>query len=111
MVTRADKPLVWLKGELKTPPLSSAARIEAGVLLRRLQRGEKLGLPHARPMPTIAPRCHELRINDAGATWRIVFRIDNDAIVIVAVFGKKTPRTPQEVIDQCRRRLKEYEDA
>jgi hypothetical protein len=33
-----DKPLVWLHGEVKTPPLSTAARIEAGVLLRRLQR-------------------------------------------------------------------------
>ncbi len=27
---RKDKPLVWLHGEIKTPPLSSEARIEAG---------------------------------------------------------------------------------
>jgi hypothetical protein len=40
-----DKPLVWLHGEIRTPPLSAAARVEAGVLLRRLQRGEILGLP------------------------------------------------------------------
>ncbi|TFH43207.1 MAG: type II toxin-antitoxin system RelE/ParE family toxin, partial [Lysobacterales bacterium] len=26
-----DKPLVWLHGEIKTPPFSAAARIEAGV--------------------------------------------------------------------------------
>lgn len=25
-----DKPLVWLKGEVKTPPVRDAARIEAG---------------------------------------------------------------------------------
>jgi hypothetical protein len=43
-----DKPLVWLHGEIKTPPFTAAARIEAGVLLRRLQRGELLGLPHSR---------------------------------------------------------------
>jgi hypothetical protein len=42
-----DKPLVWLHGEVKTPPFSADARIEAGVLLRRLQRGEKLSLPHS----------------------------------------------------------------
>ncbi len=42
-----DKPLVWLRGEVKTPPFSFGARIEAGVLLRRLQRGENLSLPHA----------------------------------------------------------------
>jgi phage-related protein len=106
-----DKPLVWLHGEVKTPPLSQPARIEAGVLLRRLQRGESLEMPHSRPMPTIARRCHELRINDANATWRIVYRIDPDAIVIVDVFSKKTTATPAAVIEACRRRLREYDDA
>lgn len=106
-----DKPLVWLHGEVKTPPLSQSARIEAGVLLRRLQRGESLGMPHSRPMPGIARRCHELRINDADATWRIVYRIDPDAIVIVEVFAKKTTVTPAAVIEACRRRLREYDDA
>jgi hypothetical protein len=38
------KPLVWLHGEVKTPPFSQEARIEAGVLLRRLQQGENLEL-------------------------------------------------------------------
>ena len=39
-VAAADKTLVVLSGEIKTPPLSKQARIDAGVLLRRLQRGE-----------------------------------------------------------------------
>ena len=47
------KPLVWLRGEVKTPPFGSDARVEAGVLLRRLQGGESLGLPHSRPMPVL----------------------------------------------------------
>ena len=63
-----DKPLVWLRGEVKTPPLSHAARVEAGVLLRQLQGGAKLSLPHSRPMLGIGARCHELRIVDEGAT-------------------------------------------
>ena len=50
-----DKPLVWLRGEVKTPPFSTAARIEAGVLLRQLQGGANLGLPHSRPMPGSEP--------------------------------------------------------
>jgi hypothetical protein len=33
-------------------------------------------------MPGIAARCHELRIQDQDKTWRIVYRIDRDAIVI-----------------------------
>ena len=39
------KPLVWLRGEIKTPPFSQEARLEAGVLLRQLQEGVSLGLP------------------------------------------------------------------
>ena len=107
----SDKPLVWLRGEIKTPPFSQAARVEAGYLLRRLQRGEMLGMPHSRPMPAIGLRCHELRINDADATRRIVYRIDSDAIVILEVFSKKTSKTPWAVVQACKRRLKEYEDA
>jgi len=109
-MSHADKPLVWLAGEVKTPPFSAAARLEAGVLLRRLQRGELFGLPHSRPMPAIGRRCHELRVLDEKATWRIVYRLDPDAIVIVAVFAKKTVQTPTHVLDSCRRRLRGYDE-
>ena len=61
---KADKDLVWPQGAIKTPPFSKEARIEAGVLLRKLQHGEKLSLPHSRPMPSIGPGCHELRVMD-----------------------------------------------
>ena len=106
-----DKPLVWLKGEVKTPPLSAGARVEAGYLLRKLQRGDNLGLPHSRPMPVVGRRCHELRIVDEDATWRILYRIDSDAIVIGEVFSKKTGQTPKKVIEICKRRFKDYDDA
>lgn len=106
-----EKPLVWLHGEVKTPPFSSAARIEAGYLLRQLQVGLKLSLPHSRPMPSIGPRCHELRINDERKTWRIVYRLDDDAIVILDVFDKKTQKTLREVIDNCKRRMRLYDSA
>jgi phage-related protein len=68
-------------------------------------------MPHSRPMPTIGPRCHELRVVDAGATWRIIYRIDSDAIVIAEVFAKKTPQTPKAVLEASRKRLKEYDHA
>ncbi|MCX5767436.1 MAG: type II toxin-antitoxin system RelE/ParE family toxin [Gemmatimonadetes bacterium] len=104
-----DKPLVWLRGEVKTPPFSAAARLEAGALLRRLQHGEKIGMPHARPMPSIAARCHELRIVDAGRTWRLIYRLDADAVVIADVFQKTTQQTPARVLADCSRRLKLYD--
>ena len=99
------KPLVRLGGEVKTPPFSSRARIEAGSLLGRLQEGDYLGLPHSRPMPGIGRRCHELRIPDERHTWRIVYRIDYDAIVILEVFSKKDQQTPRLVFDTCRQRI------
>jgi phage-related protein len=106
----ADKPLVWLHGEIKTPPFSKVARLEAGFLLRRLQSGEKLGLPWSRPMPSIGSRCHELRINDENIIWRIIYRIDTDAIVILDVFQKQTQRTPQNVIERCKKRIQMYDN-
>ena len=107
----SDKPLVWLRGEVKTPPFSAEARLEAGGLLRRLQRGEKLRMPHSRPMPTIGPRCHELRVVDVSKTWRIVYPTDADAVVIAAVFQKTTQQTPPRVITESRRRLRQYDAA
>jgi phage-related protein len=106
-----DKPLVWLSGEVKTPPFSAAARLEAGLLLRRLQRGDLIAMPLSRPMPSIGPRCHELRIQDARVAWRIVYRLDADAILILAVFRKSTRATPQSVVATCKRRWKQYDAA
>jgi hypothetical protein len=77
-----DKPLVSLHGEISTPPLSKAARLEAGDLLRMLQKGETLPMPHSRPMP---------------------------AIVLLEVFEKKTKETPRRVIDVCKERIRNYE--
>lgn len=106
-----DKPLIWLHGEVKTPPWSLEARREAGFLLRRLQLGDLLSLPASRPMPSIGASVHELRIKDAAAEWRIVYRIDADAIVIAEVFQKKTRATPPAVIETCQRRLRRYDEA
>ncbi|MBI5672167.1 MAG: type II toxin-antitoxin system RelE/ParE family toxin [Nitrospirae bacterium] len=106
-----DKPLVWLHGEVKSPPLSAAARVETGILLRRLQRGEKLSMPQSRPMPIVGSRCYELRVPDDTKTWRILYRVDSDAIVIAEVFRKKTRATPHGVIEACQRRLRSYDHA
>lgn len=104
-----DKPLVWVEGEIKTPPFSPAARVEAGILLRRLQRGENLGMPASRPMPSVGKHCHELRVRDENLNWRIIYRVDDDAIVIVDVFAKKTGQTPKRVVNTCATRLRAYD--
>ena len=103
-----DKSLVWIKGKVKSPPFSTDARIKADFLLRRLQKGDLIEMPDSRPMPSIGKNCHELRVNDKNKTWRIIYYIDEDAIVILEVFAKKTQKTPQEVIDICKKRLSLY---
>jgi phage-related protein len=104
-----DKPLVWLHGVVKTPPFSKKARIEAGILLRLLQRGELIEMPRSRPMPVVGSRCHELRITDANVSWRIVYRIDSEAVVLLEVFAKKTNKTPKRIISLCKKRIREYD--
>lgn len=104
-----ERPVVWFAGEVRTPPFSREARIEAGVLLRQLPLGVSLGMPHSRPMRAIGKRCHELRVPDREASWRILFRLDPDAVVILEVFAKKTAATPKAVIETCRRRLRAYD--
>ena len=103
-----DKPLAWLKGEVKSPPFGPDARIEAGFLLRRLQGGERPGLPQSRPMSDVGPSCHELRIVDGHVNWRIMYHIAPDAIVILDVFRKKTTATPKHILVDCRKRLAEF---
>ena len=97
-----DKPLAWLHGEIRTPPFSPEARVEAGVLLRRLQRGESLGLPHSRPMPAIGAHVHELRIPDERKTWRIFYHVAPEVIAILEVTEKKTQKTPPEELKIAR---------
>lgn len=108
LICVASKPLVWLHGEIKTPPFSAASRVEAGYLLRLLQEGERLRLPESRPMPAIGSDCHELRIRDEGVNWRIFYGLRSDAVVILEVFEKKTRATPKHALDVAQRRWRKY---
>lgn len=102
------KRIDWF-AEIKTPPVSLAARREMGLLLRDLQDGKLLSMPQSRPMPSIGSRVHELRVNDSDKTWRVIYRIDSEAVVVLEVFSKKTQATPKAVIDLCKARLKRYD--
>ena len=104
----ARKELVFLAGEIKTPPFSASARKEAGNL-RSVQDGESLALPASRPLPSLGRRCHELRVNDETVTWRILYRIDPDAVLVCDVFAKKTETIPRHILNACRQRLATYD--
>jgi phage-related protein len=89
--------------------MSREARRELGFLLRQLQEGEVLSLPHSRPMTSVGKGCHELRVNDESKTWRLFYFIDHEAIVILDIGEKKTPKTARNTIERCQKRLKSYE--
>lgn len=110
MMRLSRRELVILAGEIQSPPMSEVAREEAGRLLRRVQRGLPVEMPHSRPMPTIGERVHELRVNDEHQTWRIIYRTDPAAIVVAEVFSKRTPQTPLPVIRTCQRRYRAIDE-
>jgi phage-related protein len=104
------KPVFFASGcEIKTPPVSAAARREIGELLRALQEGESIGMPRSRPMPSIGAGVHELRVNDGRHNWRVVYRIDPDIILVVDVFAKTTRATPDLVLRRCKKRIKDHD--
>jgi phage-related protein len=107
-----SKEIVLFFGEIKTPPFSKSARAETGFLLRQLQDGEMLSMPESRPMPNIGTRCHELRVSDSenNKEWRIIYRIDENEIVVFDVFSKTTQKTPQQIINNCQKRIKRYNE-
>jgi phage-related protein len=106
IVNGTSKRIVWLHGEIKSPPFTPESRREIGRLIRRVQQGESVGMPLSRPMPSIGPRCHELRVRDEEHNWRLIYRIDTDEILVLDVFAKTTARTPRHVIDACKSRIK-----
>jgi phage-related protein len=61
-------------------------------------------------MPTIGSRCHELGIRDERQSWRVVYRVDPDAVIILDVFRKTTRKTPTRVVHECRRRIRMYDE-
>lgn len=110
MKINEDKTLVWLSGEVKTPPFGEKARREAGFFLRMAQKGLKLSNPPFDPMPEIEKSCYDLHIRDSEKTWRIILYVDNDFVVILEVFAKKTKKTPEKIKKLCKKRLKRYQE-
>lgn len=66
-------------------------------------------MPLSRPMPSVGPRCYELRIRDESRSWRVFYRVDTNAVVVAEVAAKKTAQTPLAEIQICKRRLAQYD--
>ena len=60
-------------------------------------------------MPDVGSCCGALRVRDAEHNWRIMFRIDTDAVLILEVYAKKMQKITDDVIQRCQQRLKRYD--
>ena len=112
-MARREKLLGWARGAepLSTPPMPAQARVDAGYLLRLVQRGHSLGPPIAVPMTDIGPSCHELRLTAENGEWRVFYHVADDVVLVLGVFHKKAQRTPQRWIETCRKRLRLFKES
>ena len=88
-------------------------RRELGKAIFDLQRGEFLGMPLSRPMPSIASGVTELRIRDRGGIYRaFCYTNSPQGILVFHAYVKKTRAAPRQELDLARKRLKEllYEE-
>lgn len=87
---------------------STEARKLVGESIRKLQKGEHLSMPLARPMPSVALGVEELRIKDRGGQYRVFYYLKHRAgILVFHAFVKKSQDTPKREIKTGRQRLRE----
>ena len=73
--------------------------------------GITLAPPESKPVPSIGKRVQELRVRDTGtkSTWRLIYRVDSDLIVIFDWFAKKSQKTSRKDIERSKVRIAEYD--
>lgn len=75
--------------------------------LARLEEGQTLSLPLSRPMPSIGPGVHELRLKDRSGIYRVIYYLAGAGMIwLLHAFMKKTQQTPKHHIDVGKERLR-----
>ena len=100
-----EKPLIWLGDSREAiSGFPDAARQITGFQLWRVQRG--LEPNDWKPMPSVGPGVQEIRIH-TGAEHRVLYVAKfAEAVYVLHAFEKRTRRTPQDVLDLARHRLR-----
>src|SRR5689334_10159116 len=88
------------------------ARTRIGKGRFRLQSGDKLTMPIARPMPVVGSGVSELRVRGEDGIYRVFyFAATRRVCWCFTLFEKKTQRTPPLEIEMAKKRVKELLDA
>ena len=69
--------------------------------------GLEIGMPHVKHLPGTGG-LWELRVPFGGQSFRLLFFIENNLLVIVHAFFKKTPKILLKEINTALNRMKEY---
>lgn len=104
-----DKPVVWLCDKPESPPLSSSAQDEAGWLIRQLQQGET-NLPESKKVKTTSFFRIRFEDDEKNTSWRIYYRVDEDAVIVIDICAKNTQQIPKHVMARLIKRLKAYDE-
>lgn len=81
-------------------------RKELGSTLTRLQKGESIGMPDVRPMPSVGRQVSEIRIFESSGSYRAFFALQTKfGILLFHAFQKKSGKTPAREIKTARQRL------
>lgn len=108
---RRPLPIVYAtRDELSVPPFSEAGRAKALENLRQLSLGVSFAPPIVKPMRSIGPGVAELRFSDGAVrqSFRIDYYRDTSAVVVLAIFEKKSQKTPRRILEACESRLRAY---
>jgi phage-related protein len=107
------RPIVFhpkARDEIRQFPREARSRLGRGLF--RLQVGESLALPNARPMPAVGSGVSELRVKGADGVFRVFYYTASPkGVMVFHAFEKKTKRTPPLEIELARKRLKELLNA
>lgn len=88
--------------------LDRKTKIEIGSLLLKVQMGVKLNFPHSRPMSIIYPKTFELRLKDAHGSYRLIYNLYKETVILIPhAFIKQTRTTPLKEIEIAKKRLSE----
>ena len=88
--------------------MDERTRLRVGFMLRLLQNGESIPMPHSKPMPQIDSRCHELRVKERDTAWRVIYSLEPEAVVVLATFKKMNQTTPERIKRQAMTGLKRW---
>ena len=87
------------------------ARREIGEAIFELQKGSRLTMPLSRPMPSVAPGVHEIRVRDSAGIYRAFYLLKSErGVIVFHAFEKRTQRTPAHEIKLGRKKLREMLD-